>query len=207
MFIQTPRTLLSHTNRKGIYGVGINDVDYMVSYKDPYGNRYKCPYYMVWKGMLQRCYDPKLHQAHHTYQDCTVDPNWHLFSNFRAWMEQQDWKNKCLDKDLLNGKFYSPDTCLFISHLLNTLLIFKKTRTNGLPLGVTETTKKGITYFVATCSLYGKQKTLGYFKSPEEASKAYQATKLSYIAELAEQEKDPRVKQALLSLHQRHNFQ
>lgn len=200
MFLPTPRSVLSHANRKSILGVGINDADYMTSYRDPYGKRHKCPYYMVWKSMLQRCYDSALHKNHPTYQGCLVDPSWLLFSTFKAWMEQQDWQHKCLDKDLLNGKLYSPETCLFVSPLVNALLAFKKQRTNGLPLGVSLATVKNNQYFVAACSKYGKQKIIGYFKTAEEASEAYRATKLQYVQELANQETNPKVKQALLTL-------
>ncbi len=206
MFKSTPRSTLSHSRRTLLFGVGINDVDYMVSFTNDYGKVSKCPYYLIWKAMLQRCFDPKLHEKHPTYKDCTVDPTWLSFSTFKGWMEQQDWQNKCLDKDLLSGKHYSPSTCLFISPLLNGLLLFKKPNSGDLPAGVTYQVKKGIPYFVATCCKYGKQETIGYFNTVEEASEAYRSTKLSYISELASKETDPRIVKALLNLRHTQAF-
>jgi hypothetical protein len=153
--------------------------------------------------MLQRCFDPKLHEKHPTYAYCTVHPDWLYFSKFKAWMETQDWQGKSLDKDLISGasKHYSPDTCVFVSRLINSIFAFRTKDNNGLPVGVTRQTKKGINYFVATCCFYGKQKTLGYFRTPEEASQRYITAKLAYAKELAQTETDPRIVHALLNLN------
>lgn len=201
MFTHKPQTKASKALRNLVHGVGINDAPYVTSYKGANGT-HTCPYYTVWASMLERCYSPRLHARRPTYAGATLAPEWLSFMAFRQWMEQQDWQGKCLDKDLL-GKgslHYGPDTCLFISKELNNLLTL---RTNGrgvLPLGVSMTTIKGSTYFVAQCSFYGKQKRLGYFKTVEEAQSAYNTAKLSHIKELAAKEKCPRVKQALLNI-------
>ena len=202
MHIARPLKYKTVGQRRPLWGVGINDADYAVCYKDPTGKSTKCPYYAVWAGILERCFSKKLHEKRPTYAGCTLDPAWELFSNFKKWMESQDWQGKVLDKDLVSyhQKHYGPDTCLFISHEINNLLTLRANFRGNLPLGVSTTTMRGHTYFIASCSFYGKQKRLGYFKEPEKAAEAYKTAKLSYIAELAAKEKDPRVRQALQNL-------
>ena len=203
MFVQHPVTKASTSQRRLIQGVGINDADYLVTYKDEHGQLQTCPLYSTWASLLNRCFNPKLHAKRPSYIGCTLHEPWKTFSQFRVWMERQDWQGKHLDKDLLawDSKHYSPSTCLFISAELNNLLTLRRNHRGDLPLGVSRTTIKGYEYFVASCSFYGKQKRLGYFKTPEDAAAKYREERLKYIAELAGREKDPRIRQALLNLH------
>ena len=182
-----------------IYGVATNDADYRVVNTNAEGKQVKCPFYAKWLGMLTRVYDSSLHAKRPSYANCTIHPDWLLFSNFRQWMLRQDWEGKHLDKDLLvpGNKEYGPDTCLFISDALNNLLTLRQRGRGDLPLGVSRTTINGSEYFTASCSFYGKQKRLGYFKTPEEAAQCYIKAKNAYIQELADQEQDSRVAKAL----------
>lgn len=114
---------------KLVYGVDINDADYKVrdnkwiNGKSVYVD--KCKIYSFWASMLGRCYSEKFKDKQPTYHGCHVAKEWHLFSNFKAWMAAQDWQGNELDKDLLgNGKIYSPDTCCFISKSLNNFIKF-----------------------------------------------------------------------------------
>ena len=82
-----------------VYGVGVNDDSHPVtSYirtKD--GKKLQnwvCPFYKKWRSMLQRCYDPKNINRQPAYINCFVCEEWLTFSNFKAWMEQQDWCDK-----------------------------------------------------------------------------------------------------------------
>lgn len=190
-------------SKKLVYGVGINDVEYVTTYKDSDGNTIHCPYFAKWKSMLRRAYDPIFIAKRPTYEDCTVHPSWLRFSTFRKWMDTQDWQDKHLDKDLLvqGNKEYGPYTCVFVSGAVNNLMCLRENRRGDLPLGVSTTTIKGHSYFKASCSMYGKKKTIGYFKNPEEAHKAYVSAKLAYIKELADAEQDPKIKHALLALN------
>lgn len=113
-----------------IYGVGVNDADYVVQKYEEVGTPSKrsrklvwiCPFYQKWTSMLCRCYSDKFKQKNKSYDGCKVSDEWLTFSNFKNWMEKQDWEGKELDKDLLgNGKIYSPQTCLFISKSANIL--------------------------------------------------------------------------------------
>lgn len=200
MFTEIPATPRSISCRRPIQGQGINDAPYKVSYIDPEGITHNCPFYSTWAGMLARCFSPKRRSS---YENCTVDKSWLKFTVFKAWMEQQDWKGKVLDKDLLSltDKHYSPETCVFISPALNNLLCLRNRHRGDLPLGVSKTKINDQEYFVASCSFYGKQKRLGYYKDPDEAHKAYKIAKLDYIKKLSKEEKDPRVKKALLNIY------
>ena len=119
---------------KLVYGVGVNDADYVVSINETVGyvdgkRKEKlvwiCPFYRTWKGMLGRGYSEKLKLKYPSYKDVTVCEEWHLFSTFRAWMDQQDWEGLQLDKDLLvkGNKIYSPETCLFVSGQVNNFVL------------------------------------------------------------------------------------
>lgn len=114
--------------RKPKFGVGINDADYKVQLLIRENGRlfclWKCPFYVVWSDMLMRCYSEKYQRKSPTYVGCTVCEEWLIFSNFKAWMEKQDWEGKVLDKDLLveGNKIYSPSTCKFLPNEINQFL-------------------------------------------------------------------------------------
>lgn len=202
MFVEHLRPMGHAKNNRRVMGVGINDAPYVVVYKDKDGKTQKCPYYVVWAGILERCFSESLHARRPTYKGCTLDEGWKTFSNFKEWMMKQDWQGRCIDKDLISGasKHYGPETCVFIPNSLNNLLTLRANHRGSLPLGVSTTTINSQQYFIASCSFYGTQKRLGYFKTSEEAAEKYRIAKLEYIRELAMAEKDPRIRQALLKL-------
>lgn len=85
-----------------------------------------CHFYMRWMSMLKRCYDEGSLSRDPSYAGVTVCDEWLTFSNFKSWMEKQDWEGKCLDKGLKGGREYSPSTCLFISGDLNRYWTMKR---------------------------------------------------------------------------------
>lgn len=131
--------------RKIVYGAGINDADYQVYRCRRVDGKmvvdWVCPYYSRWLDMIRRCYSKKQKTKQKNYEQCTTSEEWKTFSNFKKWMEKQDWEGKHLDKDLKKpGNFvYSAETCLFIDPLINNLIIEKVK--NGLPRGVSKTSK------------------------------------------------------------------
>lgn len=178
---------------KLVYGVGINDATYTIV---PKGEKC-CPFYQRWRGVLERCYSEKLKKKHPTYVDCAICEEWLLFSNFKAWMQEQDWEGKQLDKDLLvkGNKMYSPETCLFIPQSINKFMTDRVLRRGLYPLGVT--IEGG--FFKARCSNLGQGETyLGLFNTPEAAHIAYLKHKEKLSLELAEMQSDIRVKTALI---------
>ena len=174
--------------KKLIQGVGINDADYKIR-----KGKSLCPYYRRWTDMIKRCYSDKFKQSRPTYEGCTVCSEWLTFSNFKSWMEKQDWKGKALDKDLLSfkGFTYSPETCVFIPADLNSLLC-----------GIN---KKGYCFdksrgkYSAKISNAGKTINLGRFDLEADAKEAHSIAKKSLLIAAAITQEDPIIKTALVN--------
>ena len=118
-----PASKKSLSGRSLLYGVGVNDSDYVTDKRKNKKVIWKCPFYEKWTSMLTRCYSLKYHKRYPTYIGCSVCPEWHYFSKFRLWMELQNWKGMDLDKDLLvkGNQVYGPDTCCFVPAAINYL--------------------------------------------------------------------------------------
>ena len=90
---------------KLVCGVGINDANYKIyTSMDINGRRsvYICPYYVKWKSMIERCYSPQFQRdIDSVYYGCTVSEEWKKFSNFKAWMEKQNWVGRNLEKNMI----------------------------------------------------------------------------------------------------------
>lgn len=187
-----------------VCGVGTNDAEHPVVIHEyletPSGRKrkiaWKCPYYTKWHNMLFRCYDNRYHQS---YTECTVCEEWLTFSNFKSWMEKQDWKGKHLDKDLLScgPKIYSDQTCVFIEDRLNYFLVSKSNKSYPLFTGIYLDKRSGL--FTAECQdPFGiRGKYVGRFETPEEAHLAWKIRKHEYACQLADLQKDERVAKAL----------
>jgi hypothetical protein len=111
----------TYKRTKKVYGVGINDADYKIYHQIKCGDGTRktlwvCPYYSTWCSMLERCYGRRSKDKRPTYAGVTICDEWLTFSNFKAWMEQQDWEGKYLDKDYMSvitgKKIYSPENTL-----------------------------------------------------------------------------------------------
>lgn len=200
---------------KLVCGVGVNDADYtiqkMAEVVDESGKkRYKllwtCPFYIRWKNLLTRCFSDKVYRKFQNYKDCTVCEEWLRFSNFKAWMESQDWEGKELDKDLLikDNKHYCPDKCVFVSQTLNTFLTDRANNRGPWPLGVVY--MKRLDKFQAACSNpfvskgeKGKLEYLGIYENADEAHEAWRKRKHELALMLAGRETEPRIISALSS--------
>jgi len=161
-----------------VYGIGVNDVDYEVQ-----GKNKPCPYYKIWNGMLTRAYNIKFKKTRPSYTESTVCKEWLTFSNFRKWMKKQDWKDKDLDKDILypNNKYYSPETCCFVSSSLNSFFGGSSSVNNNLPQGVYKVKGRNKNKFRSRISINRKDIHLGYFETLEEARIVYIKTKIKHI--------------------------
>ena len=189
--------------KKLIFGVGLNDADYVVRPTVGGVQKAMCPYYRKWTNMLQRCYDTNYQKRQTTYTGCEVCDEWKTFSKFRAWMETQDWKDKELDKDFLikGNKLYSPERCCFISKQVNNFCLHKRGRKGEEMLGVC--TRKGVKRdaFVAFGTCKDKTLNLGTFKTEIEAHKAWKTNKHAQALLLAEQQSDLRIVNILRNLY------
>lgn len=181
-----------------IYGIGVNDADYPVQPKVN-GKQTKCKYYRVWHHMMERCYSQKLQQRFPTYIGCTVCEEWLKFSQFKAWMETQDWVGKDLDKDLLmkENKIYSPATCVFIDRKINLFLTECTASRGEYKIGVKW--EKSAAKFRALCCDNGKQIHLGLFVDEAAAHLAWKSYKHKVACKLADDQSDFRVANALRS--------
>ncbi len=178
------------------FGVGKNDSDYLVQ-PQVNGKQICCPYYCVWYNMLRRCYSECSQKRDTTYRGCRVCEEWHLFSVFRKWMVTQDWQGKEIDKDIFgNGKLYSPETCCFIEHWLNTLFINRRRNQGKCPTGVSY--HKRDKKFGAQMRMNMSIKHLGYFDTPEKAESVYLAARIEYIVAKMQDYPDQRIKCAVL---------
>lgn len=158
-----------------------------------------CPYYRAWANMLKRCYETNAKYKLVQYEDCIVCEDWLTFSNFKAWMETQDWKGRELDKDLLgNGKIYSPETCVFINTKTNRFL----SRSNKESSGAYFDKSRGKWSSFCSNPFTGKDEFLGRYLKKEEAHKRYAARKLELAYLIAETEPDGMVKQAVVAKYE-----
>lgn len=98
------------------------------------------PAYILWRGMITRCYSPHYLNRHPTYRDCHVDPVWLCFERFEMDVLQipgyDRWSREGaayeLDKDIRveGNKLYSLETCSFVSKSENVKFAMRK-KSNG----------------------------------------------------------------------------
>ena len=182
--------------KKLVYGVGTNDADYKVHAGIKGSKRVMCRYYSVWASMLERCYADKSSGKNITYNGCFVANEWHIFSNFKLWMETQDHIGKQLDKDLLfqGNKIYSKETCIFVDCNINTLFLDCSLVRGKYPLGVNKNRNK----LTSRVWSNGKRVHLGMFICTEKAHAAWQNAKIEIIERAANEQTNERVKSALM---------
>lgn len=201
-----------------VYGVGINDADYVVKKKETISYTegkqkqkliWFCPYYRVWTSMLARCYSPKYQEKQPTYKGCSVSDDWLTFSNFKSWMETQDWEGKQLDKDLLfeGSKIYSAETCVFVTQTVNKFTTDRGATRGEWMIGVCW--HKRVNKFMSKCSnpFTKKKEHLGCFTCELEAHQAWLKRKLELAHELAAIQTDERVAKALINRYTTYKVQ
>ena len=187
-----------YNRHKNILGIGINDSDYVTqTYVTVDGKRQRdwtCPYFEKWYDVLKRVtgrVNPK--SINNSYKDVILCDEWLLFSNFKRWMEQQDWQGKFLDKDILSQgvKIYSPDTCCFVSRDLNNFFVDRAFDRGSCAIGVSHLSLRNLKRpYKADISIRGKRERLGYYTTPEEAHKQWQIAKHAYGVELMNEQAD-----------------
>lgn len=141
--------------------------------------------YIYWKNMIKRCYSKKYQINRPTYKDCVVCDEWLTFSNFKEWFYKNYYEIENekihLDKDIIKkgNKLYSPNTCIFVPHKINTIFLTNKSnKNNNLPIGVCKTANGN---YKATCSVNGKNITIGTYKTIQEAESEYKKYKYNNV--------------------------
>ena len=144
--------------------------------------------YIIWHGMLQRCYDPKFHKEHPSYEGCRVEDYLLNFQNMCKWLDENYYEVPGeimhLDKDILckGNKVYSRNTCIFVPQRINTLFTKSDSSRSDNPIGVHPTSSGN--YQVCCNNGYGKQIPLGTYSSKEEGFQVYKKYKEKVIKEV-----------------------
>lgn len=186
--------------KKGLlFGIGINDADYAVKKGARGAVKVNCKFYSVWADMLMRCYSEYYQSRNRSYIGSSVCNEWLTFSNFKKWMETQDWEGKELDKDLISfgNKVYSPENCLFIDKYVNTFFCKCFHQIGDCKVGVCWSKRRGMYRAQCRDSLSNRRHALGFLNDEEDAHKAWKAKKIELGVSLAEKQ-DPFVRQLIL---------
>jgi hypothetical protein len=189
---------------KLVYGVGVNDADYPVKTHKYLNNKremaWECPIYGRWREMLRRCYSKEVEEKWPSYIGCTVNEEWHIFSNFRLWMVENYKSGYFLDKDLKikNNTEYSKDTCLFVPPKVNSFIIRELT-VESVPKN-----KKGLYYTTCRDPISGERYRLGTFTSKQDAFDAWLCKKKLMAQKLAATlpDEDALIKHYLISRYE-----
>ena len=169
---------------KNIYNIGYFGVG---KYKSRINN-IETKEYSYWYDMLKRCYDEKYQNKNISYKGCSVCEEWHNFQNFAKWFNENyyevDNERMELDKDILfkGNKVYSPNTCIFVPHRINSLFVKCTKKENNIGIFFNKDTNK----YVSKC----KKEIIGYYKERLDAFNAYKEFKENYIKEIANDYKD-----------------
>ena len=168
-----------------VCGWGVNDSKTPVGSRETGKFKIVCQFYVKWATMINRVHNPKYKKCQPTYEGVGICEEWKYFSNFKAWMETQDWEDRHLDKDLLgDGTLYSPATCCFVPQNVNNLLTTRENHRGLFPLG--DYKSEGNSPFKATCNTGSGRTYLGRFSCPLKAHKAWQMEKVRVIVTLTE---------------------
>ena len=172
-----------------VYGIGVLGNKYPSKI-----NGVQTKEYVLWCGMLQRCYSDAYKKKYPTYEGCEVSDNFKSYEYFYEWCNEQigfgneGWH---LDKDLLikGDKVYSESTCVFLPKEINLVLTKRDKKRGEHLIGVCwSNTNKA---FVAQVRKNkGEREWLGYFKTEIEAFNAYKQAKEIRVKEIAEKWKD-----------------
>lgn len=136
-----------------------------------------CKAYNCWSGMLERCYSDKYHlTCRYKGRGVKVCDDWHNYQTFAKWFKDNYIEGFELDKDILSGKLYSPETCVFIPKELNTFFTARHKARGEYPLGVgyDKLSKK---FQVNLNNGKGKGVYLGLHSTPEDAFQVYKREK------------------------------
>lgn len=186
-----------------ICGVGINDLPDPVSRYEKIDGVNKriwvCPYYRTWNDMLRRVYGKVAPIKNPSYAGCSVHEDWLRLSNFKSWMETQNWEGKHLDKDILfvGNRVYSPETCVFVTRQTNNFVLENEGLRGDFRIGVSLHKQSG--RLSATCRnpITKKSEHLGLFNNEELAHKTWKKRKHELACQLADLQTDERVAAAL----------
>lgn len=172
-----------------IYGVGYLGLG---MYKSKTKSGKHITSYETWRTMIMRCYDEGAEKRFPAYYGkITVCEEWHNYQSFARWYEDNFYSigdgRMHLDKDILNqgNKMYSPENCIFVPQRINEIFhIAARKKSDGLPVGIRIYAPNG--KYIASYD----GKSVGTYKTVEEAIDAYLKAKKNKILRVAEEYKD-----------------
>ena len=167
-----------------VYGVGILGIKYPSTI-----NGVLTKEYLIWRGMLKRCYSDVYKKRYPTYEGCQVSNKFKSYEYFYEWCHKQigfDNEGWHLDKDLLvkGNKVYSEDSCIFIPSEINLLLV-KNTASRGEHLIGVYWHNKRKAFEARVRKNKGKSEYLGLFTTEIEAFNTYKVAKEAFVKEQA----------------------
>ena len=171
--------------RKLVYGFGINDVETSPRIRQEDGSYRLCDIYCRWSNMIRRCYHIKSKES--SYEGCQVTEEWASLKEFSRWYNSFYKEVMVIDKDLLSGKIYSPDTCLFIPPKVNSFITTSEEK-YPLPSGVHFNKERGkfcSRVYNPFSEKRGDYKHMGYVLTAEEATSRFMDLKSEYASILA----------------------
>ena len=138
----------------------------------------------LWNDMYSRCYNKKLHKRFPEYIGCTICDYWlEDKERFYKWVEENYYmignEQMDLDKDILckGNKVYSPETCVFVPHTINTLLLNCRRKRGKYPIVVSYDKGK----YRAALNIDDKNVKLGVYGTPKEAFMVYKRHKEALV--------------------------
>lgn len=187
----TEEKILEIANNKAIYEPTVHGVGYWgMSDVDVHDKTY-----IRWYNMLGRCYSEKYQKRQPSYIGCSVADEWHNFSNYKKWCEENyyavDDEVMEVDKDILQkgNTIYSPETCIFTPKSINSMFVNSKATRGNLPIGI-DRAKNGSYRVRVRKSDTGKQCIIGCYENIVEAFEVYKENKEQLIQETAQKYKD-----------------
>lgn len=171
------------------YGIGIVGLEVTTDSNGKPLDSYTC-----WSDMLRRCYSEKYKKGLPTYEGVTVCDEWLFYPNFKKWYDENyyeiEGQRMELDKDILHkgNKVYSPNTCIFVPHNINSMITKRSNYRGKYPIGVTKSGKK----YNANMSGGSRDSKvfLGGHDTPEIAFQAYKENKEQFIKDKANEYKE-----------------
>lgn len=176
-------TVKSHFT-PSVYGTGVTGVG---DTRDVNGKTLKS--YKCWLGVLERSYDEVFKEKYTTYKETTCCKEWLFYPNFKKWYDENYYEihelgRTEIDKDILvkGNKVYSPETCIFVPHRINTLFLgdYTNKKDNNIPVGITMRKDK----YSVSCHNGEKQIYLGKFSELPKAIECYINFKLKLIDDI-----------------------
>lgn len=148
----------------------------------------------LWNDMNTRCYNEKFHERQPQYRECDVCEEWLTDkTKFFDWVDENYYtvsdEQMDLDKDILvkGNKLYSPDTCVFVPHSINTLFLNGKKNRGDCPIGVYFDKSKN--KFAVCFAIDSNSIKLGRYDTKEKAFGVYKRHKESLIMATADRYK------------------